>query len=431
MRGKFLLAGGILAAVFLISCGDSDESVTSAKTDKQETAGDFVANGLGFGSARARVETIVMEEGPDMLNYGHINLTVPADSFLKTFEYGDIVTVMLDGYDTIAAPVVGNYDDVSSGEYLVRVAKGKKYITLSINYGQIGVGLGSSREPWENLKIAKDSEGAAATPYILNGDVVLPIHVIIEMKEKGGYLENLKMREIQSQGLSREEYPDLTDGEFANFRMVATTGMGEGRLFRSSSPVDPSLGRSAYVDSLSRESKVKVFLNLTDTKSGAEGYEGFEESYYASQNVIYLGLPAAFTSNAFKDGLVKGLRYMIDNDGPYLVHCREGKDRAGFVAAVLEALMGASLDEIKEDYAKTYTNYYNVQNGKQILLTEEQKDWFAKIIVQNLKLSFAAEGVEFDEFEASDMQVLSENYLEKLGLGGDEIAALKTRLSRN
>ena len=112
MRGKFLLAGGILAAVFLISCGDSDESVTSAKTDKQETAGDFVANGLGFGSARARVETIVMEEGPDMLNYGHINLTVPADSFLKTFEYGDIVTVMLDGYDTIAAPVVGNYDDV-------------------------------------------------------------------------------------------------------------------------------------------------------------------------------------------------------------------------------------------------------------------------------------------------------------------------------
>lgn len=53
MRGKFLLAGSVLAAGFLISCSDSDESVVSAKSDKQETAGDFVANGLGFGNARA------------------------------------------------------------------------------------------------------------------------------------------------------------------------------------------------------------------------------------------------------------------------------------------------------------------------------------------------------------------------------------------
>lgn len=379
----------------------------------------FVANDLGFGNARARVETIVMEEGPDMLNYGHINLTVPADSFLKTFEYGDIVTVMVNGYDTIVAPVVGNYDDVSSGEYLVRVAKGKKYITLSINYGQIGVAFG----------IVKDSKGAAETPYILNDDADFPVHVVFEMKEKGGYLENLKMREIQSQGLSREEYPDLTDEEYANFRMVSTTGMGEGKFFRSSSPIDPSLGRNAFVDSLARAANVKVFLNLTDTKSGAEGYDGFDESYYASQDVIYLGLPAAFTSNAFKVGFVKGLRYMIDNEGPYLVHCREGKDRAGYVAAVLEALMGASLTEIKEDYAKTYTNYYNVQDGKQIKLTEEQKDWFAKIIVQNLRLSYAAEGVEFEDFETADMQAVTEDYLGKLGLSAGEIASLKNRLS--
>lgn len=354
-----------------------------------------------------------------MLNYGHINLTVPADSFLKTFEYGDIVTVMVNGYDTIVAPVVGNYDDVSSGEYLVRVAKGKKYITLSINYGQIGVAFG----------IVKDSKGAAETPYILNDDADFPVHVVFEMKEKGGYLENLKMREIQSQGLSREEYPDLTDEEYANFRMVSTTGMGEGKFFRSSSPIDPSLGRNAFVDSLARAANVKVFLNLTDTKSGAEGYDGFDESYYASQDVIYLGLPAAFTSNAFKVGFVKGLRYMIDNEGPYLVHCREGKDRAGYVAAVLEALMGASLTEIKEDYAKTYTNYYNVQDGKQIKLTEEQKDWFAKIIVQNLRLSYAAEGVEFEDFETADMQAVTEDYLGKLGLSAGEIASLKNRLS--
>lgn len=53
MRGKYLIVGCALAAGILCSCSDSDESVVSAKSDKQETAGDFVANGLGFGNARA------------------------------------------------------------------------------------------------------------------------------------------------------------------------------------------------------------------------------------------------------------------------------------------------------------------------------------------------------------------------------------------
>jgi len=51
-------------------------------------------------------------------------------------------------------------------------------------------------------------------------------------------------------------------------------------------------------------------------------------------------------------------RFIIANDGPYLIHCTEGKDRAGFVSAVLEALMGADLQEIVADYMKSYENYY-------------------------------------------------------------------------
>lgn len=417
--GRVLLGASVL---FCVSCSestnDSDSPFAGAVSEEQNSFG-------GFASSLSQIETSVLEEGSDMLNYGHLNFAMPADSFLLVFEYGDVVSIELEGYDTFVAPVVGNYDDVSSGEYLLRVAKGKKYLTFAINYGQVGVDLGDTRQ----LKIAKDSEGAAATPYIIDGGIELPIKVRIVMKEKGGYLENLKMREAQNQGTSIDNYPNLTVQEYANFRMVKTTGMGEGRFYRSSSPIDPSLGRSAYVDSLAREAHIAVFLNLTDTKAGAESYEGFADSYYASQNVLFLGLPAAFSSSAFKDGFVKGLRHMITMKGPYLVHCREGKDRAGYVSAVLEALMGASLDEIKEDYVKTYTNYYNVQDDKQVKLTEEQKEWFAKIIVQNLRLSYAAEGVEFDDFEKVDLQAATENYLEKLGLDATEIKTLESRLS--
>jgi len=40
------------------------------------------------------------------------------------------------------------------------------------------------------------------------------------------------------------------------------------------------------------------------------------------------------------------LRFIIMNEGPYLIHCFAGVDRTGFVSALLEALMGASLNDI-------------------------------------------------------------------------------------
>ena len=35
-------------------------------------------------------------------------------------------------------------------------------------------------------------------------------------------------------------------------------------------------------------------------------------------------------------------RFMASNPGIYCIHCKEGKDRTGFVTAVLELLMGAN-----------------------------------------------------------------------------------------
>ena len=383
------------------ACGDSS---SSSGTEEE-------------GDVSFAVETTVLEDGPDMLNYGHLNLDIATDSLLASFEYGDVVTVVLDGYETLEAPVVRNYDDVSPGEFLLRVSQGKPYVTLSINYGQIAVAYG----------IAESAGDSASTSYRL-ADVRLPIKVKISMKEKGGFLENLEMLKFQNEGKSIEEYPDLSIEEFANFRAVSTTGMGKDVFFRSSSPIDPTLGRNAYADSLAKAAGVSVFINLTDSESGAKAYEGFDESYYASQSVVYLSLPAAFTATRFKEGLVEGLRFMIEHEGPYLVHCQMGKDRAGFVSAVLEALMGAKASEIRVDYVKTYTNYYNVVDGKQTALTGEQQDWFKAVIEKNMQMAYGEVGVDIVDFDKADLVSATEQYLEKLGLSKKEIAALKDRL---
>jgi protein tyrosine/serine phosphatase len=44
---------------------------------------------------------------------------------------------------------------------------------------------------------------------------------------------------------------------------------------------------------------------------------------------------------------------MLNRPGPYLIHCYAGVDRTGFMAIVLEALMGASLHDIIDDYLKS------------------------------------------------------------------------------
>jgi protein-tyrosine phosphatase len=41
-----------------------------------------------------------------------------------------------------------------------------------------------------------------------------------------------------------------------------------------------------------------------------------------------------------------------------VVHCIEGKDRTGYVCALLEGLCGVTYDEIVADYLITYDNYY-------------------------------------------------------------------------
>ena len=117
---KILLS--LATALFFAACGDS----SSSSNDEDQVL----------------LSTTVKKDGIDMLSFGSLNLDVAADSFLAVFELGDIVTVMVDGYDTLEVPVVPDYDAVSPGELLLRAVSGKPHVTLGINFGQLAVALG-------------------------------------------------------------------------------------------------------------------------------------------------------------------------------------------------------------------------------------------------------------------------------------------------
>ena len=204
--------------------------------------------------------------------------------------------------------------------------------------------------------------------------------------------------------------------------------MGANKLYRSSSPIDYSIGRNHYADSLAKEAGIATFINLTDTEIYARSYQNFDSSYYASQDAVFLSMPVQFYSMPFKVGLATGFRYMIEHEAPYLVHCTYGMDRTGYTIAVLEALMGATAEEIKTDYVKTHQNFFNVNGDVQVALTSTQVELIQAIIVRLMRNAYKVEGVDISDFENADFAAATESYLLSLGMEKSEIEALKNRL---
>lgn len=105
--------------------------------------------------------TTVSDEG-SVTKDGDLNFDMSADSFLKTFDYGDVVTVLVVGYGTVDVPVAANDDDVDAGEFVLLVKKGSDKITLGIKGGNAASVLG------------------------IGDKVHYPLSIVIRMKEKGG-----------------------------------------------------------------------------------------------------------------------------------------------------------------------------------------------------------------------------------------------------
>ena len=216
---------------------------------------------------------------------------------------------------------------------------------------------------------------------------------------------------------------------FANFRNVAVGDLGENAFFRSSSPVNNELGRASYADDLAEAGGIQAVMNLADSNELIEGYiaaEGFDSPYYQS---LYeagkaLNLGVDFTAADFKSGLAEGLRFFAENEGPYLVHCTEGKDRAGFVSALLECLMGATYDEVVADYMTTYVNYYHLEEGSEQY--EAVKNSNIVSILTNI--TGAAEGTDLTTV---DLAAAAEDYMLDAGLTADEVTALKANLAKD
>jgi hypothetical protein len=133
-------------------------------------------------------------------------------------------------------------------------------------------------------------------------------------------------------------------------------GIAPGMLYRGSHPIQDGKQDRA-IALLAGNARIAAVLNLADTKANLARKAIFAPWYrklFDSDCIIPLDMKFDGMTPLFTAKLKKGIRFLINREGPYLIHCHAGIDRTGFVCAVIEALMGATPDEIIEDYLISY-----------------------------------------------------------------------------
>ena len=219
-------------------------------------------------------------------------------------------------------------------------------------------------------------------------------------------------------GRHRTDYPNLTDSEFANFRMIQTSGIAQGKLFRSSSPISTWGERNAIADKLSQEAGIKTFINLTDSDGGMKEHKGYKGSYYSQKKIIGLNLGMKYKSKDFRRSLARGIHFMAVNEPPYLIHCSLGKDRAGFVCGIIESLAGASWPEIERDYMRSFYNYFGILPGSQ------EYDF----VMSNELYRFLSDDFGVANLSAVNLAEYAEKYLRGIGVSQQDIDTLREKL---
>lgn len=271
------------------------------------------------------------------VKYNAATVALSQEEFEKAgFKLGDSCDIEFEnGYAIKDVPFYNGYY-VKNNEPVIVAYPG--FSNISITYNNMGI--------WDEAKLTEEEK------------------VTIRLNEAGKYSA------IQD-SLGQEYsfvYADYgSSEEFCNFRALTGGNLKKDFLFRGTSPVDNSRGRASYTDKLLKDKGIAVVVDLADSEEDMMGYiadENFDSPYakelYENGQIILLGMGSAYQSDEYKQKVAVGMKAMLQTQGPVYIHCMEGKDRTGFVCVLVEALAGAGYEELRDDYMKTYENYYSV-----------------------------------------------------------------------
>jgi protein tyrosine/serine phosphatase len=210
--------------------------------------------------------------------------------------------------------------------------------------------------------------------------------------------------------------------ESVNFREIRMGNIAPNILYRSSHPIKDNK-QEKIISLLAAQARIAAVLNLSDTGSNIKLKSFFAPWYdklFKINRVIGLGMDFNINSESFRIKLKAGLQFIINTEGPWLIHCHAGVDRTGFVCIVLEAFMGAALNEIINDYLQSFNSIYDSS------IYGEVNKGDSLVVMQLL----SAMG-NYLPVNDQNLSAIAENYLRNtIKLSSAEIELLKGKLAK-
>ena len=317
------------------------------------------------------------------------------DFINKGFEYGDSIDVIFsNGLEFKDIPFYSGYY-VKRGLPLVVGYKGYPYI-----------------------EITRSSNGLWTESGLKDGD-----NVTLTLNTKSKY----KTIEDTFSLIHSDDPNDYEDKYmFANYREMTGGNLKEKLLYRGASPLDNKRNRAKVVNELIEQDSIKYIIDLADSKEEYPNFieEGnlqgsYIESLYNINNILFLGMSADYSSDSYKESVASACRYIIQNEGPFYIHCQEGKDRTGFVCLIIEAISDYSDEELFNDYTKTFENYFGITSSDKEQIEAIREIYFNSFI----------EYLDTYKPQAS-IKENAINYLLSAGLTQEEISNLVNKITQ-
>lgn len=218
--------------------------------------------------------------------------------------------------------------------------------------------------------------------------------------------------------------------QFANFREINVGNIKDNLLYRGASPIDNRRKRAETVDIILEELEIKYDIDLADNRTTIDGFyqkDDFKSEYFQyldeEEKVLPLGMAAAYKTKDFSNKMKTMFLSILNNDGPYYIHCLEGKDRTGYVCMVIEALCGASYEELIDDYFITYHNYYGIEKGT------KKYDTIKELHIDEM-IRYVFDFNKTTNLLTANYHSQVNNYLLSIGLTQEQIDAVQNKLSR-
>lgn len=251
------------------------------------------------------------------------------------------------------------------------------------------------------------------------------------------FFRNKEAEIIENETVTANNGKTVSKAQLSNFRNVCAGNIGTNNLYRCIDPIIVKKENELAADcanQLLEAHKVATILNVSDDSSSIKSNGYKNSSYYIKlfENGKVFSKSISFHNREgkkFQKQIVNGLKFFIENEGPYCVHCYVGRDRTGFIIMLLECLMGSEYDYIYKDFGKSFENLNLVgrSNSSESSMNEEFSRDLARI---TNKKAHDPQNPQASDWDEVNFEKCAERYLNEGGMTDKEISILKENLSK-